>query len=371
MNKRAKFLLTICSSMFTLVVKGDPAYVPQIDQRTTKSESAVVEEVIPANYGDYQYRDYIIRWHGNRVVVTNPMCISRHVVGETIPVVVSRSSVDGDQVLRFRNIERYVPRPDDRPPTTDTHESIMDTGTGTVEEVLTAEDESFHFAAYLVKWRDSRIAIVDSAQAHFAAGDSIEFAIAGTSMANNRGVYFFLPKKTQRPTDTTSRESGIIDGVLVAQAEGVYNYRAYLVKWRGAHVVLQDYSAASRRVPGESITFLSERNKEIGESIVGRVRLDPSEQSINGAYRPEYPVKTTQSTDVAVVDEVIEAKVDGIRYVSYFVNWRGQHVAVNDYSATTHYAPKEQISFTATRNSIPSGAYISFDIFGPPIFRSH
>lgn len=375
MNLRFWLPLILCLSVFALDAHGDPACGPN-DQPKITSESAVVEDVLAAGHDDYQYRDYIVRWRGNRVAVTNPMAISRHAVGDTISVVVSRRTNAGDQALRFTNIERYVPQAGDKMPTTDAHESIHGTGIGTVEEVLRAEDDPFHYVAYIVKWQDSRIAITDNAPAHFVAGDSIEFAISGSGVANHQGLMFFLiPKKEslQRgTTTTTSKENGTIDAVLTAQAEGGYNYRAYVVEWRGTQVVLQDYSSTPSHVPGELIPLLLERPKQIDGSVIGHVRLDPGEQLNATTTGTGFSGKTTQTTEVSNVDEVIEAKVDGLRYVSYFVNWHGQRVAVNDYSATTHYAPKDPISFTVTRMSIPTGMTLSFNIFthDPPPPRS-
>jgi hypothetical protein len=371
MNQRSKLLLAICSSMFTLVIRGEPVCPPQEDQRSATSESAVVEEILSASHGDYRYRDYIVRWHGHRVAVANPMAISRHAVGDTINLVVSRRSAASDHMLQFLNVERFVPPLGFKAPTTDARESIFDTGRGSVEEVLTADDESFHYVAYIVKWGDSRIAIIDS-KALFSAGDSIEFAINGMGTAISRGLYFnLMPTKGQLPTDliATSKESGIVDAALIAQAEGGYRYRAYLVTWRGARVMLQDHTAAEH-VPGDLISFVSERRKEGDGSVVGRMRLDLGEQIENGTARAALSGNISQSTEVATVDEVIEAKVDGIRYVSYLVSWHGERVAVDDYGATTHYAPKDEISFTVTRNSNPAGMFISFNIFKAPQSQS-
>ena len=77
---------------------------------------------------------------------------------------------------------------------------------------------------------------------------------------------------------------------------------------------------------------------------------------------------TTQSTEVAIVDEVIDYTVAGVRYVSYLVRWHGQRVAVNDYDAFSHYVPKDPISFTVTQNAGRSGKTLSFDILSasPP-----
>jgi hypothetical protein len=357
--------------MFTLVVQGEPVCIAQDDKIT--SESAVVEEILPAYYESYRYLDYIVEWHGKRVVVDNPRAGSRHAVGDTIDMAVWHRNVAGDRVLQFANFEQHVPRPNDEVPTTDRHESLTDKGTGTVEEVLSVDDESYHFVAYIVKWHDYRIAIAGGAQAVFAAGDTIQFAILGMTTAHGRGLSLFpLPKQAQRPTDKTvkSKEHGVIERVLAAKEAAGYNYRAYVVKWRGGYVVLQDLSAslhgsAPLHAAGESIPFLSVRHTAIDGRIIADVGLDSGEHYVNPPSTSSLS-KTSMTTEVSTVEEVIEAKEDGIRYVSYLINWNGNPVAVNDHSATTHYALGSQISFTVTRNSIPAGLRISFDIFDAP-----
>jgi hypothetical protein len=71
---------------------------------------------------------------------------------------------------------------------------------------------------------------------------------------------------------------------------------------------------------------------------------------------------TKQSTEVAVVDEVIDSTVDGVRYVSYLVHWHGQRVAIDDYHASSHYASNDRFSFTVTQDADRSRKVLSFGI---------
>jgi hypothetical protein len=119
-----------------------------------------------------------------------------------------------------------------------------------------------------------RTVTVNRPGAHFAVGDSIDFVINGMGGATNPSMDFMLmPERTQPKQDsiTSSREFGTIDEVLVARAEGGYDYRAYVVSWRGVHVALRDYTGQPH-VSGETLSFVLERVRQRDGRIAGRLR---------------------------------------------------------------------------------------------------
>ena len=157
----------------------------------------------------------------------------------------------------------------------------------------------------------------------------------------------------------------------MARAEGGYDYRAYVVSWRGVHVALQDYTG-QQHVPGETLSFMLERVSQRDGRIAGHFRLGPGAAVDDEEIRSRLSNTTTkQSTEVAVVDEVIDSTVDGVRYVSYLVHWHGRRVAIEDYYASSHYASKDRFSFTVTQYADRSRKVLSFGMLSasPPLSR--
>ena len=154
-------------------------------------EGGVIDEVLTAADGQYRLRGYVVRWRDSAVYVTgSPDEILTK--GESLSFTVYRSLVAGQGTLRFvtGNIELG---PDLAQQEAADSKASITYGTGQVQNVLSAENGVYRFAAYAVTWHDARVMVVDpSPRSLHRVGDQIRFRVLRTGSEQQRRLGFLL-----------------------------------------------------------------------------------------------------------------------------------------------------------------------------------
>jgi hypothetical protein len=334
----------------------------------SKTLSAIVEEVVASEEDGYRAVAYVVRWHGIRVLVEDPLAKSRLNVGDSLNFMASHHDVPDKRLLSF--IFTGPPcKCDDKsgkPTATQGGSSGAKSAVGLVEEVLSAEEDGYHFIAYIVQAPGSRIAVSDPlAQSHSMVGENISYLTIRNNVTGNRIMAFLAippadsPTQAQRQTALTkSEQSGVIEEVLRTSADG-FGYTAYILNSLGARVALEDVPGAIPHRVGDQIPFVSQRIQSPNSSGPGILRFEPSASDAD--KQGDVNLSVTQET--ATVAEVLTLQIDGYRYVAYVVNWHGARVAVSDAFANTSYAVGDRIDFPASRATSSSGRQLSFLLF--------
>jgi hypothetical protein len=239
---------------------------------------------------------------------------------------------------------------------------------GIVEEVLSMQDDGYHFVAYIVQSQGSRITVSDPlAQSHHVIGENISFLAMSNNAAGNPVMNYLAvpaadsPLQAQRQALTKSEQTGVVEEVLSTNVDG-FGYTAYILNSLGARIVVEDLPGAIPQRVGDQVTFVSQRIANPNSSQPGFLSFAPSAPSAPGAAKQE-DINVSLTQESATVAEVLTTQTDGYRYVAYIVNWHGARIAVSDAFASTHYAVGDRISFPASRATSPSGRQLNFLLF--------
>lgn len=387
------FLPLLCGAQQP-AVNQDPPAESKIGSPTLKAEAASLEEVLAIEDDGYHASTYIVRWHGNRVLLVDPLALTRLTVGDNVSFVVSHEDIGGRRLLSFVLTRNQDCRCEDkrRPPTAPPKDRDpgpisggADFKTGIVEEVLSAEDHGYRSIGYIVQAQGKRIAIADPiAQSHYGIGDSISFLavrsklkglslLAFTAMPADVSGARPAPGVTPTAKLVTEPQSGVITEILKT-SDADYSYRAYIVEALGARLVVEDSSDASAHQVGEQLAFASRRVANPltpGHGLLSfglATQQDVTDNALEGAH-------VSLRTDTATVDEILTTDLNGDRYVAYIVKWNDARVAISDVFASTHYAVGDRITFPVTRAGAAGQGHLYFMIFNfaqpsPPTQKS-
>jgi len=382
-NTKAALLIVICA-IGTLAAQADQPVEPQpppVHAQTSfpafTKENAVVEEVVSAVDDGYRFRAYVVRWHGARVLVSDLLAESNGAVGDTIHFMVGRNDAGGVRFLSFIGVDidparrRKITQKD-----TPDSSTKFEPGTATIEEVLHTENDGYRFVAYLASWHGSRIAISDLlASSHGVVGGPVSFTAVHAG-ANGKHLLAFEnvgesnpagSVRAGRASATASPETGIVDEVLTAEADG-YLYHAYVVQWNGSRVVITDEDAPTQYQVGDGVSFLSRRQAMPGQTDAALLTFSWSATTDINAT-PPFTSRIATTTDTAIVEEVLTSQVESNRFVAYIVKWHGARVAISDMFATTHYAAGDRIEFPVSRVDASHRQQLRFMIFSFPGLR--
>ena len=157
-------------------------------------EGGVIDEVLTAADGPYRLRGYVVRWRDSAVYVTgSPDEVLTK--GESLAFTVYRSLVAGQGTLRFVAGTLELGPDLAHQEEADAQASIT-YGTGQVQNVLSAENGGYRFAAYAVAWHEARVMMVDpSPHSLHAVGDQIRFRVMRTGADEKRRLGFLLLDK--------------------------------------------------------------------------------------------------------------------------------------------------------------------------------
>jgi hypothetical protein len=135
---------------------------------------------------------------------------------------------------------------------------------GTIEEVLTADDGGYRMRGYVVNWRGSRVFVSGAPAEPRQTGASLDFSVYRSSVNGQRGLRFAI---TQMGDDTSvaqdeGRNSQVsitsgtakVEDVLTADNDG-YRFIAYLVSWHDKRIAVVDPLLHGARSVGDQIDF--------------------------------------------------------------------------------------------------------------------
>jgi hypothetical protein len=129
-------------------INQEPAAESKTATPTRQAETASVEEVLAIHEDGYHASSYVVHWHGNRVLLVDPLASTQLAVGATVSFEVMRHEAGGKRLLSFvimRNQDCHCDDGPQRPKTAPIIKDAMpvsgsvDFRTGLVEEVLGAE----------------------------------------------------------------------------------------------------------------------------------------------------------------------------------------------------------------------------------------
>ena len=135
---------------------------------------------------------------------------------------------------------------------------------GTIDDVLTAEDGGYRMRGYIVTWRGSKIFVAGDAAEPRQVGAALDFTVYRSAINGQRGLRFAVasPGDDTTVAQDESRNSQVsitsgtakVEQVLAADNDG-YSFVAYLVNWHDRRVVVVDPSLHTPKAIGDQIDF--------------------------------------------------------------------------------------------------------------------
>lgn len=339
-----------------------------VAKTSPKTLSAAVEEVVAGEDAGFRSVAYVVRWHGARVLVEDPLARSRLGVGDNLNFIASHHDASDKRLLSFI-FAGAACKCDDKSHKQDAAQdgySGAKTMVGLVEEVLSAEEDGYRFVAYIVQAQGSRVAVSDPlAQSHHAVGENISFLTIRNNVTGNRIMAFLAIPPEENSTQaqrrtalTKSEHSGVIDEVLTTNVDG-FGYTAYILDSLGGRIVVEDVAGAIPHRVGDQLSFVSQRIDGPNSTGSGILRFEPSGPEAD----KQEGVNLSMTQETATVEEALRVQSDGYRYVAYIVKWHGARVAVSDALSNTNYAVGDRINFPASRATSSSGRQLGFLLF--------
>jgi hypothetical protein len=330
--------------------------------------SASVEEVVASEDAGFRAIAYVVRWHGTRVLVVDPLAKSHLSVGDNLNFIASQHDVSDKRILSLI-LTGPACKCDDKsgkPAAAQNGNAAAKTAVGLVEEVLSTQEDGYRFVAYIVQAQGSRIAVSDPlAQSHHVVGENISFLALSNSAAGSPVMTFLAMPSAEGPAQaqhqaalTKSEHSGVIEEVLRTN-DGGFGYTAYILNSLGGRIVVGDVPAALPHRVGDQISFVAQRIDSPNSSGPGILRFEPSAPEAD----KQEGVNLSMTQETATVEEALGVQSDGYRYVAYIVKWHGTRVAVSDAFSSTNYAVGDRINFPASRATSSSGRQLSFLLF--------
>jgi hypothetical protein len=330
--------------------------------------SASVEEVVASEDAGFRAIAYVVRWHGTRVLVVDPLAKSHLSLGDNLNFIASQHDVSDKRILSFILTGPACKCEDKsgKPAAAQNGNAAAKSALGLVEEVLSTQENGYRFVAYIVQAQGSRIAVSDPlAQSHHVVGENISFVALSNSAAGDPVMTFLDMPSAENFTQaqhqsslTKSEHTGVIEEVLGTNDDG-FGYSAYVLNALGGRIVVEDLPAAVTHRVGDQILFVSHRIESPNSSGSGILRFEPSAPEVG--KQEDVNLSVTQET--ATVEEALNVQSDRYRYVAYIVKWHGARVAVSDALSNTNYAVGDRINFPASRVTSSSGRQLSFLLF--------
>jgi hypothetical protein len=157
--------------------------------------------------------------------------------------------------------QQTLPSPPAVSPATD---AALNTESGTIEEMLTADDGDSHWLGYLVTWNGRRIFVPDPKHEVHLVGKKLNFTAVQSDLKNNRVLRFALVRP-QEDTDPSINEAQNAQASMTAGTAPVeevlstdklgYRFLAYVVSWHDKRVVVTDPASKSKYAVGDRIDF--------------------------------------------------------------------------------------------------------------------
>jgi hypothetical protein len=360
-----------CSPLAALAqpADGSPA-IPPASSASALLESAPIEEVIEASDQGYRFDAYVVRWHGARVLVSDPAGACHLGVGDSIHFVVGHGDVGERHLLTFISMER--PEKQSEAGSATPAAVTSQSGTALVEQVLNANDGAYRFTAYIAQWQGKRVAFPEIGEAPLSVGTDTQVLTMHVSVMGHQVMQFMrLPAggdsgaAKSTVARSVSHEVGTIEEVLKSTA-GDDSYAAYIVLWNGTHVALEPDPGPLQQAGDTALLRVSKTAVPIGTGK-GLMLFVPDTQESDSPPEGDADLSASATTTEGIVERVLAAQVDGYRYRAYVVKWHGSRVVVEDMFATTQHKAGDQVSFLMARATYKGQRRVTFVLADPKL----
>ncbi len=247
-----------------------------------QSATATVDEVLSVTDGDYRFTAYIAEWHGQRIAIPDLTGGQSMLPGAPIRFMATRLSVMGHQVLQFMDVPAGVGSGGASLLPASAH---VTHDVGLIDEVLKGTFSGDSYAAYIVSWHGSQVALDPGKSAPLQQpGETALLRVSRVDLPLGLGAGKLVFTADTAEDSTLAADvsasavgsmvEGVVERVLQAQAEG-YNYRAYVVRWNGSRVVVDDVLGTTKYKAGDRISFMMGHGAAGGERQVAFLLIDP------------------------------------------------------------------------------------------------
>jgi hypothetical protein len=348
-----------------------PVAAATIAQPSSTRANAVIEDVIEAVDDGYRFNAYVVRWHGVRVVVSDPTSQGHLAVGDTLHFIAGHSDViKGQRMLSFISTEHDANSSDHAG--LSAASSAVQSETSTVEEVLTAQEDGYQFTAYIIRWQGKRVAVIDmQSSPPQAVGDQIDLVVMRMAPMGRKVLGFLKPPINVGQAAAHTQDTGIVEEVLRGRVDGDA-YADYIVRWRGFEVAVSASTSwpstgatAQPANVGEGIPLTISRTKlPSSAGILHFVAGTPGDTAISQVWPKDLSMVVTNAK--GTVERVLTAQADDYHYRAYIVIWHGTQVAVDDAFSSTHFKVGDQVAFTVARTGATGNGQLMFTLFDFP-----
>jgi hypothetical protein len=172
-----------------------------------------------------------------------------------------------------------------------------------------------------------------------------------TTSGTGSGASAKLPSKTL---------SAPVEEVVASEDAG-YKAIAYVVRWHGMRVLVDDTLARSRLSVGDGVNFIASHH-DVGDNHLLSFMFmgPPCKCDDKSKSAPTQNGNSAAKSAVGIVEEVLSAQEDGYRFVAYIVQAPGARIAVSDPLAQSHHVVGENISFLAMSNSAAGNPVMTY-----------
>jgi hypothetical protein len=135
---------------------------------------------------------------------------------------------------------------------------------GTIDEVLTAEDGGYRMQGYVVNWRSSRVFVSGAPAEPRQPGASLDLTVYRTGVNGQGSLRFAVTQvgddasvaqdEGRNAQVTITSGTAKVEDVLKADSDG-YHFIAYLVSWHDRHVAVVDPFLHTPHAVGDQIDF--------------------------------------------------------------------------------------------------------------------
>jgi hypothetical protein len=140
----------------------------------------------------------------------------------------------------------------------------IDHESGTIDQVLTADDGGYRMRGYVVNWRSSRVFVSGAPAEPRQPGAGIDLTVYRSSVSGQRALRFAIAQPGDdagvAQEEVRNAEVSITSGtakvqnVLQADSDG-YHFIAYLVNWHDRQIAVVDPLLRTPRAIGDQINF--------------------------------------------------------------------------------------------------------------------
>jgi hypothetical protein len=149
---------------------------------------------------------------------------------------------------------------------------------------------------------------------------------------------------------------------VVASEDAGYKATAYVVRWRGARVLVEDPLARSRLNVGDTLNFFASHHAVGSNRLLSFIFMASPCKCDDKSGKPKSTKNGNSGAKSAggLVEEVLSTEEDGYRSVAYIVQAQGSRIAVSDPLAQSHFVVGENIPFLAISNSAAGNPVMTF-----------